>query len=313
MKNKIVIVGAGNVGSMTAYTLMLKGLCREIVLIDRNQDKAWAEAADMFNASCFNESRCDVRSGGYDECKDASIVIITASAPMDPATLNDRIQLLNSSKMIMKSIISSVMESGFDGILIIVSNPVDIMTYYAYRLSHLPRERVIGSGTTLDSIRLREYIGKIFDVDTKSVFCQVIGEHGSSSVPVLSHCLVGGQKLEDAFSKSGEKRKTKEELIHATVEAGFDIFRKKGNTSYGIASSVAEIVKAIVFDEKRVLPVCYTLKGEYSLNDLSISVPCVLNEKGVKEVVELSLSNEEEQAFYSSAEKLSSYDSSLED
>lgn len=314
MSEKVVIVGAGNVGSMTAYTLLNQGLCGEIVLLDRDQDKSMGEAKDMQHASHFMDRRVVVKAGDYSECKDADIVIITASAPMKK-TDNDRMAFLSSSKKIMESIISPIMSSGFNGILIIISNPVDVMTYYAWKLSKLPINHVIGTGTTLDTIRLEYEIGETFSVDSKSVSALIIGEHGRSSVPVFSSASVGGNLFSDMMEKHQDvlKGKTKEDILAHTIQSGFDIVSKKGNTCYGIAASVCSIVKAIFFDENRILPVTTYLNGEYGIHDVMVSLPCVLNRDGIRENIALKLSIEEEKALKESADIVKSYYALLED
>lgn len=306
--NKVVIVGAGNVGSMTAYTLLNQGLCREIVLIDMNQDKACGEAMDMEHASKFMSRRTKVRAGGYEECEDADILIITASAPVDK-NVTDRLDILAPSKKIMKSIIHSVMEHHFNGIMIVISNPVDVMTYYAWKLSGLDKRKVIGSGTTLDSTRLEYTISEIFDVDPKSVFAPVIGEHGTNSVAVFSSATVGGKRLFDIAKDEPElmKGKTFEGLLKDTLDGGFEIMHRKGNTCYGVASSVTSIVKAVFEDEDRILPVSTYLDGEYGVHDVFLSTPCVLSKEGIRNTIELSLSEKEKEAFVKGAKTVKSY------
>lgn len=311
---KVVIVGAGNVGSMTAYTLLNQGLCSEIVLIDRDQDKATGEAMDMSHASHFMDRKVTIKGGDYSDCKDADIIIITASAPMKK-TDNDRMAFLSSSKAILKSIITPIMASGFDGILIIISNPVDVMTYYAWKLSGLPKNHVIGTGTTLDTIRLEYEIGETFHVDSKSVSALIIGEHGRSSVPVFSSATVGGNPLSDMMEKKQDMLdgKSMTDILNYTIDSGFTIVSKKGNTSYGIAASVSSIVKSIFFDENRILPVTTFLDGEYGLHDVAVSLPCILNHDGIRENIAPKLSKEEEEAFIHSAEIVKSYYSILDE
>lgn len=306
--NKVVIVGAGNVGSMCAYTLLNQGLCREIVLIDMNMDKAVGEAMDMEHASKFMSRRAKVRAGGYEDCEDADILIITASAPVDK-NLTSRLDILAPSKRIMKSIIGSVKEHHFHGIMIVISNPVDVMSYYAWKLSGLPRNHVIGSGTTLDSTRLEYTISEIFDVDPKSVFAPVIGEHGANSVPVFSQATVGGENILNIVKNHPEmmKGKTLKGLLQDTLDGGFEIMHRKGNTCYGIASSVTSIVKAILADEDRVLSVSTFLQGEYGVKDLFLSTPCVLNKDGIRNAIELSLLEEEKEYFLQGARNVRSY------
>lgn len=304
---KVVIVGVGNVGSTTAFSIVQQGICEELVLIDRNREKAEGESMDLRHSISFMNRNMKVKAGDYSDCEDADIVIITASAPMDP-NANDRLKMLDVSKQIMKSIIESIKENHFSGILLVVSNPVDIMTYYAWKLSGLPEKQVIGSGTTLDSARMAEQVAEIFDLDAHSVNVYVIGEHGDSEMVCWSSATVGGKSIADVIrdnhSRAGNI--TLEKLRQSTVKAGWDVFHRKGNTSYGIAASITGIVKAILFDENKIYPVSVCLKGEYNLQDVYISVPTIINQTGAKEIVEIKLTQEEEEKLKKSAEVIRS-------
>ena len=203
-KSKVVIIGCGNVGSTTAYTIINQGLCEEIALIDINKEKAVGEALDMQHSIYFMNRNIKVYAADYDTCKDADIVIITASVPMDPHA-NNRLDMLAGSKKVMKSIVKSVMGSGFNGIMIVISNPVDVMTYYAWKLSGLPKNQVIGSGTTLDTARLAVEISRLFDLDSKSVSAFVMGEHGDSEIVSWHSATIGGKSLSDVMSDNAER------------------------------------------------------------------------------------------------------------
>ena len=305
--SKIVIVGCGNVGCAAAYTLVNQGLCHTLVLIDVNKDKAYAEALDLTHADYFMSRHMEIIAGDYSDCKDADIVIITAAAPM-PKDSHDRLKMLEPSMNIMKSIVSSVMSSGFSGIFLVISNPVDIMTYFVYKLSGLPRSQVIGSGTNLDTARLRYEISRMYDLDPKSVDAFVIGEHGDSEVTVWHDAVIGGKSMKDVFDDNKERTvKTKAELQKETIEAGWDIFNRKGNTCYGIASSAAAIVKAILLDEKAIIPVTAGLNGEFGIDHAWLSVPVVLDRFGVREIVEIDLEEDEKEALQKSAAMLESF------
>lgn len=312
--SKVVIAGVGNVGATTAFSIVNQGLCEELVLIDVNKDKAYGEALDLQHSVYFMNRNMNVHAGDYSDCRDADIVIITASAPM-PKDSDDRLKMLAPSKKIMKSIVQSIMASGFNGIIIVISNPVDIMTYYAWRLSGLPKEQVIGSGTTLDTARLCCEIGKLYDLDAKSVSAYVIGEHGDSEVVSWKTATVGGKELADVMTDNEERTKneTYEKLHQQTIEAGWEVFKRKGNTSYGIAASVTAIVKSILFNENRILPVSVHLDGQYGLHGVYISVPTIINKTGAKEIVEIKLADDEKKALKKSAEIIGSYYDSLED
>lgn len=312
--SKVVIIGAGNVGATTAYTIINQGLCEEIVLIDRNEEKALGEVLDMQHSIYFMNRNIRIRTGGYEECKDADIVIITASAPMDPKA-DDRLKMLEPSKRVMKSIVTSIMEQGFNGILIVVSNPVDIMTYYAWKLSGLPASQVIGSGTTLDMARLSCELSQKFDLDAKSVSCYVIGEHGDSEVVSWHSATIGGKSLTDVMKDNADRAQNVsfEEMRKATTLAGWEIFHRKGNTSYGIAASVSAIVKSILFNENRILPISVHLEGQYGLRDVYLSVPTIINKQGAKEIVEIKLTEAESDDLRKSADILQSFYEVLKD
>ena len=294
-KSKVVIIGCGNVGSTTAYTIINQGLCEEIALIDINKEKAVGEALDMQHSIYFMNRNIKVYAADYDTCKDADIVIITASVPMDP-NANNRLDMLAGSKKVMKSIVKSVMGSGFNGIMIVISNPVDVMTYYAWKLSGLPKNQVIGSGTTLDTARLAVEISRLFDLDSKSVSAFVMGEHGDSEIVSWHSATIGGKSLSDVMSDNAERaqHETFDALREKTIKAGWEIFHRKGSTTYGIAASVTAIVKSILFNENRILPVSILLEGEYGLHDVFLSVPTIINETGAKEIVEIKLNKREE-------------------
>ena len=306
--SKVVICGVGNVGATTAYTIVNQGLCEQLVLIDINKEKAYAEALDMSHAIHFMSRNMTVWSGEYRDCAYADVVIITASAPM-PKDSHDRLEMLKPSLHIIGSIVKSVMASGFNGIFVVISNPVDIMTYYTWKISGLPKKQVIGSGTNLDSARLCYELGTMYDLDSKSVQAYVMGEHGDSEVISWGTATIGGKKvgnvLEDNASRTGTT--TRDTLRRETVEAGWDIFNKKGNTSYGIAASVSAIVKSILFNENAIYPVSVCLEGQYGINGVFISVPTIIDRTGAKEIVEIHLENDELKALQNSAKLMTEF------
>ncbi|MFN2937921.1 L-lactate dehydrogenase [Lachnospiraceae bacterium YH-ros2226] len=307
-ESKVVIVGCGNVGSTTAYTIINQGLAEEVVLIDVNQDKAYAEALDMAHSIYFMNRNINVHAGDYKDCKDADIVIITASAPM-PKDSNNRLKMLAPSIKIMKSIVNSVMENGFNGIFLIVSNPVDIMTYLVYKLSGLPKNQVIGSGTTLDSARLCFELANMYGLDSKSVSAYVCGEHGDSEIVSWHSAVIGGKSVENVMSDNPDRTRniTREDLQKQTIQAGWEIFSRKGNTCYGIAASSAAICKSILFNENHIYPVTVGLSGQYGIEKAWLSVPTIIDRTGAREIVEIRLDAEEEKALRKSAELLESF------
>lgn len=294
MKSKIVIIGAGNVGTTLAFSIIHQGLCNELVMIDLNREKVLGEVLDLQHANVFMDRKIAIKSGSYEDCAGADIVVITACAPMNPEADN-RLGMLEESKNIMKAIIPAVMENGFDGIMLLVSNPVDIMSYYAWKLSGLPKERVIGSGTVLDTARLTCLLSHLFDINAKSININVIGEHGDSEAVIWSTATIGGKRLEKVMKDNVDRvcDISYEQMRKDTIDAGWKIFHRKGNTSYGIAASVSSIIKSIVFDEDRIYPVSVYLDGIYGLKDVYLSLPAVINRSGVREIVKLNLSEEE--------------------
>lgn len=306
--SKAVIVGVGNVGATCAYSFVNQLLCEDLVLVDVNKDKAIAEALDIQHSVYFMNRNMHVRAGGYSECADADVVVISASAPM-PKDSHDRLEMLKPSMGLVKSIVTSVMDSGFSGILILVSNPVDVMTYYAWKLSGLPARQVIGSGTNLDTARLCTSFSEMYDLDARNVEAYVVGEHGDSEVIAWDSATIGGKRIDDVLADNASRTKgtTKQDLAHAVVEAGWDIFNRKGNTCYGIASSVTAIARSIFFDDNAIFPVSVRLSGQYGIDGTFLSVPTILDHTGAKEIVEIRLAEEELKALQRSAKTLQEY------
>lgn len=306
--SKVVIVGCGNVGSTTAYSIINQGLCEEIVLIDVNKDKAYAEALDMEHSIYFMNRNIKIHAGDYPECGDADIVIITASAPM-PKDSHNRLEMLQPSMKIIKSIVDSVMSSGFNGIFLVISNPVDIMTYMVWKMSGLPKNQVIGSGTNLDTARLCCELANLYDLDSKSVEAFVCGEHGDSEIVAWSTATIGGKSVEDVMNDNADRTKstTKQDLQKQTIQAGWEIFNRKGNTCYGIASSATAIIKSILFNENRIYPVTVGLDGQYGIKSAFLSVPTIIDKNGAKEIVEIHMNPDELSALQKSASLLESF------
>lgn len=312
MNSKVVVVGTGNVGATTAYSIINQGLCGEIVLVDINKEKAYAEALDMQHSVYFMNRNISVKAGDYSDCADASIVVITASAPM-PKDSHSRLEMLTPGINIIKSIVNGVMESGFNGIFLVVSNPVDIMTYLVWKTSGLPANQVIGSGTALDTARLCCSLSEMYDLDCKSVEVFMLGEHGDSEFVSWEGATIGGKYVSDVMADNMPRTKdvTKESLLKMTKEAGWEIFTRKGNTCYGIAASATAIIKSILFNENRILPVSVCLEGQYGLDGIYLSVPTILNGTGAKEIVEIRLDESEKESLSKSAEIIKSFYSDL--
>ncbi len=294
---KVVIVGTGFVGTSIAYAMINQGISNELVLIDVNQEKAEGEALDLLDGMAWGDENVAVWSGGYEECKDADIVVVTAGINQKPG--QSRLDLVKTNASIMRQIVKEIMGSGFDGIIVVASNPVDILTYIAWNESGLPTSRVIGTGTTLDTTRFRKEIALKLKVDPRSVHGYILGEHGDSEVAAWSHTTVGGKPVFEIVEKDHRIAKDELDVIADKVRnAAYEIIDRKKATYYGIGMSTARIVKAILNNEQAALPVSAYLTGEYNEKDIFTGVPSIVDENGVREVVELSI-NEEEKAMFS--------------
>ncbi|MGM9926255.1 MAG: L-lactate dehydrogenase [Bacillus sp. (in: firmicutes)] len=301
--NRVVLVGTGFVGSSYAFALLNQGITEELVLIDVNKEKAEGEAIDMSHGLPFAPSKTKVWSGDYSECKHADIVVLTAGANQKPG--ETRLDLVAKNTAIIKKVVGDVMASGFDGIFLVAANPVDILTYATWKFSGLPKERVIGSGTILDTARFRYELGEYFNIDTRNVHAYIIGEHGDTELPVYSHVNLGAKPLSKALeTKENYKQEDLDEIFVNVRDAAYKIIERKQATYYGIAMGLARITKAILQDENSILTVSTLLQGEYGEEDIYIGVPCVVNREGIREIVELELNNEEKEKFAHSVKVL---------
>lgn len=291
-RNKIVVVGAGLVGSSTAFSLITQGICDEVMIIDINKNKAKGEVMDLCHCVEYLNRNVKVTEGDYTDCADADIVVITAGAP--PKAGQSRLDTLELSANIAKSIVEPIMKSGFQGHFIVVSNPVDIIAHYVYKLSGLPKNQVIGTGTAMDSARLKHFVGDLFHVDPRSVQAYTMGEHGDSQMCPWSLVTVGGKKILDILEDNPEFSDVNlDEIVKKVTRVGFDILEIKGTTCYGIATTVAGIIKAILNDENKIIPVSTLLEGEFGHYDVFCGVPVILNRNGVQDVVEVHMTKEE--------------------
>ncbi|HIW43245.1 MAG TPA: L-lactate dehydrogenase [Candidatus Mediterraneibacter vanvlietii] len=300
---KVAVIGCGFVGSTIAYTLMQKGTFSEMVLLDAAQGKAEGEAMDISHGLPFAHAM-DIYAGTYEDIADAAVVIITAGANQKPG--ETRLDLVQKNSRIMRSIISEVKRVNCEGILLIVSNPVDILTEVALRESGFPKERVIGSGTVLDTARLKYLVSEKLNVDSRNVHAFIAGEHGDSELAVWSCANIYGISI-DEFAKIRGFRdftKEKDEIYHAVRDSAYEIIERKGATYYGIGMAAAKIAEAIVRDSHTVVPVSVSLNGEYGLSDLCLSIPAVIGSRGAEQVLEISLNAEEEERLRRSADEL---------
>lgn len=293
-KTKVVVIGVGAVGSTTAYTLLLRSRMDELVLIDSNAGKAVGDALDMNHGMPFL-GHTKVWAGTYEDCKDADIVIITAGAAQKPG--EPRLNLLKRNVAIYESIVSEVLKYNDDGILLIATNPVDIMSYFCWKKSGWPTNRVIGSGTLLDSARFRYLIGEKLQLDPRSVHAHIIGEHGDSELPVWSLANVAGSSI--ALSEE-----EKSDIFIHTRDAAYEIIEAKGATYYAIALALDRIVTAILRNESAVLNVSTLVENYHGLSDVYMGVPCVVDRQGVREVLDIKVTEEEKALLHRSAGKL---------
>lgn len=300
---KVAIIGCGFVGSATAFCLMQSGLFSEIVLIDADHDRAEGEALDIAHGIPF-VGHVDIYAGNYDNIVDAAIVIVTAGANQKPE--ETRLDLVHKNVGIYKSIMPEIASRNYQGILLIVSNPVDILTYAACKLSNMPENKVIGSGTVLDSARLKYQLGEHLDVDSKSVHAFIIGEHGDSEIAAWSSVNVSGVPLNDFCEMRGHfKHEESMERIAAQVKnSAYEIISKKRATYYGIAMSVRRICEAIVRNERSILPISRMIHNEYGIDNIALSMPAVVGRNGVETRVPISLSKEEQGKLKESANTL---------
>ena len=301
---KVAVVGCGFVGSSSAFALMQSGLFSEMVLIDVDKNRAEGEALDIAHGIAFAPSPMKIYAGDYSDVSDAAMIVVTAGAAQKPG--ETRLDLVNKNVAIFKSIIPEIRKSGFEGILLIVSNPVDVLTYAAIKMSGLPEGQVIGSGTVLDTARLRYMLGEHVDVDPRDVHAYVMGEHGDSELVAWSSAAVAGVPLDTFCELHGHHdHKAAEARIAEDVKnSAYTIIEKKRATYYGIAMSVKRICTAVMRDEEAVLPVSSLMVGEYGLNDLAISMPTIVGRKGVITRVPVSINDEERAELQKSADAL---------
>ncbi len=301
--NKVTIVGTGFVGSTTAYTLMLSGLISELVLIDHNPDKAEGEVMDMNHGMPFVRP-VKIYNGDYKDCAGSDIIIITAGAGQKPG--ETRIDLVHKNTAIFKSIISEIVKYNTECILLVVTNPVDILTYVTYKISGFPKNRVIGSGTVLDSARFRYLLGEHVGVDTRNIHAYILGEHGDTEVPTWSLANIAGVPM-DKYCEDCNKckdRLSKYSVYENVKNAAYHIIEKKGATYYAVALAVKRIVECIVRDEHSILTVSSLLEGQLGLNDVCLSLPTIVNRQGIGRIIDIPLDETEKSLLVKSGNSL---------
>ncbi len=302
MTNKVAIVGAGFVGSTAAYAMFIDGAASEIALIDINKEKAKGEALDLVHGNLFTPYTKVRYGSSYKLCKGADIIVITAGAHQKQG--ETRLDLTKTNAKIMKSIIQGITEYNKTAILLIVSNPLDVLTYLALKWSRFPKTRVFGTGTTLDTARFRNLLGEYYKINPRSVHAYILGEHGDSEFPVWSSANIAGIRLSD-FKKYDKKKL--EEIFAKTKNAAYEIINTKGATYYAIGLAIRDIVKTILTDQHSVYPVSSLIKNYYGVNDVCLSTPCVLGRKGILERISLHLDKEEAKLLRKSAKIIKSY------
>lgn len=300
-RSKVVIIGAGNVGTALAHHLVIRSACNDLVLINRNQDKAWAEVTDLRHSMGYYDSGMRVWAGSYPECADADIVVLAVGVPYREGMT--RLDMLERAAAVVASVTERVMDSGFQGIFLVITNPVDAMTYLVRAVSGLPDNRVMGTGTALDSARLRYFLADLIGVDDRSLEAMCMGEHGDSQMIPWSQVTVGAKHITDILRDSPERFRHVElaSVQEEIAKIAYRIVKHKGGTDYGIAAVAARMIRAIVRDESIVMPLSVMPHGEYGISGLYLGIPAVLNGSGIRELVEYHLTGQEHQALLASA------------
>lgn len=300
---KAAMIGCGFVGSTTAFALMQSGLFSEMILIDADQDRAEGEALDISHGTPFARPM-KIYAGTYQDLVDAAVIIITAGANQKPD--ETRLDLVNKNTKIMRAIIQEIMKYGCEGVLLVVSNPVDILTYEALKISGLPKNRVIGSGTVLDTGRLKSELAEHLGVDSRSIHAFIIGEHGDSEIAAFSSANVSGVPLNDVCEMRGyfHHEAAMREIAQTVKNSAYEIIDKKKATYYGIAMAVRRICEAIVRDEKSILPVSVMLDDFYGLKDVVLSMPAIVGANGAEGLMPITLNEEERKQLEASANVL---------
>lgn len=309
---KCAVIGCGFVGASTAFALLQSGLFQEIILIDVNKDRAVGEAMDLNHGASFTSTPVKVKAGEYRDISDCGLVIITAGANQKPE--QTRLDLVKQNSKIMKSIVSEIIRYNKECILLVVSNPVDVLTYVAYRTSGFPANRVIGSGTVLDTARLKYLLGKHFSVDSRSIHAFIIGEHGDSELAVFSSANVSGIDLSGfkcPFDGSCNIHDL-DNIYKNVVNSAYEIISKKGATYYAIALGVKRICESIVKNQHSILPVSVLVDGHYGLNNMYLGIPSIVGKDGAEKVLDIPLNDEEREKLISSAKTLSEVISNID-
>ncbi|GEN51496.1 L-lactate dehydrogenase [Alkalibacterium pelagium] len=301
-QQKIILIGDGAVGSSYAYSLINQNIGQELGIIDVNTEKAEGDVMDLNSALAFTAPK-KIYVADYEDCHDADLVVYTAGASQKPG--ETRLDLTEKNLRITKDVVEKVMASGFNGIFLVATNPVDILTYAVYKLSGLPSNQVIGTGTSLDSARFRQAVANLLDVDVRNVHGYIIGEHGDTEFPVWSHANVAGLQINEWLNNNPDTdEQALVEIFFSVRDAAYEIIKRKGATFYGIGVSLARITRAILNNEHAVLPLSVYLEGEYGQNDIYIGSPAIINQRGIDKIVEIPLNDSEKEKMTHSADTI---------
>ena len=305
VSNKVVVIGTGAVGVSYAYAALNQGIVDELVLIDINQSRVEAEAYDLRHGVFNGPTSTIVKAGTYVDCADADIVTICAGVPQKPG--ETRLQLIDNNLNVFSKIVGEVVKTGFKGIFLLAANPVDVLSYATYKFSGFPKERVIGSGTVLDTARLCDELSKEFNVAPHSINAFMVGEHGDSILAAWSSATIAGQSIKAHFDAQPNGKERMEQIRYDVMRAAYKIIEGKGATYYGIGMGLARITRAILRNERAILPISALVEGEYGEKDVFISTPAVIGSSGIVRIIEQPLDAEEKQKFADSANVLRGY------
>lgn len=296
---KIIIIGAGHVGSHAGYALASQGLVEEIVFIDVDHAKARAQALDIFDSTVYLPHHVAVKAGDYTDAADADLMIIAAGPLPDISKGQTRMDTLAQTIEIIKDVVEQIKKSGFRGIILSISNPADVVAHYLQKKLDYPANKVLSTSTTLDSARLRRALSEVLKIDQKSIYAYALGEHGESQMVPWSAVTVAGKPITELIAEKPELYGSLnlKDIAEEGRKGGWHILGGKGSTEFGIGAAIAEVTRAIFSDERRILPVSVLLNGEYGQYDVYASVPAVLSINGVEEIIELHMTEDEKQSF----------------
>ncbi|MDM7642991.1 L-lactate dehydrogenase [Lactococcus lactis] len=301
-RKKVILVGDGAVGSSYAFALVNQGIAQELGIVDLFKEKTQGDAEDLSHALAFTSPK-KIYSADYSDASDADLVVLTSGAPQKPG--ETRLDLVKKNLRITKDVVTKIVASGFKGIFLVAANPVDILTYATWKFSGFPKNRVVGSGTSLDTARFRQALAEKVDVDARSIHAYIMGEHGDSEFAVWSHANVAGVKLEQWFQENDYLNEAEiVELFESVRDAAYSIIAKKGATFYGVAVALARITKAILDDEHAVLPVSVFQDGQYGVSDCYLGQPAVVGAEGVVNPIHIPLNDAEMQKMEASGAQL---------